>query len=265
LVDRRHALDHRLSRRHFAARVNAMPRPFSLAYLTAASLTPPEAATLAAKLGYDYFGLRILPVAPGGAYAPLVSDAAMLKATQARIRDGVGVFDVEIVRIGPDFSIDSVRRFLEVCGAFCARAVLTAGDDPNESRLTENFSAFCDAAAPFGLTADLEFMPWTETPNVKAALRVVERAGRPNGRILVDALHFERSGSTLDDIAAIPPAMLSYAQICDAPAIYPHTTAALIHTAREARLPPGEGDIDLRSLFAALPPELPVSVEVPHA
>ncbi len=243
-----------------------MARPFSLSYLTAASLTPPEAVTLAAELGYDYVGLRILPAAPGGAFAPLIDDAAMLKETRARIRDfNIGLFDVEIVRIGPDFCVNSVKRLLEVCGELGAKAVLTAGDDPDELRLTQNFAAFCDAAAPYGLTADLEFMPWTEVPNAKAALRIVEAAGRPNGRVLVDALHFERSGSTLEHVAAIPRERLGYAQICDAPASYPHTTAALIHTAREARLPPGEGDIDIKALFDALPPELPVSIEIPHA
>ena len=243
-----------------------MSRPYSLAYLTAASLTPPDAVLLAAKLGYDYAGLRILPVAPGGAFAPLIEDAAMLRGTRTRIRDtGVGVFDVEIVRLGPDFRVETLAAFLETCGELGAKAVLVAGDDENEARLTQSFAAFCDAAAPYGLTADLEFMPWTKVPDAKTALRIVEGAGRGNGRVLVDALHFARSGSTLADIAAIPPARLGYAQICDAPGIYPRTTDALIHTAREERLPPGEGDIDLRALFAVLPADLPVSVEVPNA
>jgi sugar phosphate isomerase/epimerase len=242
-----------------------MSRAYSLSYLTAASLTPPQAVELAARLGYDYAGLRILPIAPGGGFAPLIDDVALLKETQARIRDGAGVYDVEVVRIGPDFRVESVRPFLEVCGALGARAVLMAADDPQEARMAESFAAFCDAAAPYGLTADLEFMPWTEAPSVKAATRIVARAGRPNGRVLVDALHFERSGSTLEDVAAIPKGFLGYAQICDGPAIYSRHVAAMIHTAREARLPPGEGDIDLKALFDALPHDLPVSVEIPHA
>ena len=38
----------------------------------------------------------------------------------------------------------------------------------------------------------------------------------------------------------------------------------MIHTARCERLMPGEGGIDLQGLFAALPRDLPVSVEVVH-
>jgi len=36
----------------------------------------------------------------------------------------------------------------------------------------------------------------------------------------------------------------------------------MIHTARCERLLPGDGTIDIRGLFAALPADLPVSVEV---
>jgi sugar phosphate isomerase/epimerase len=57
---------------------------------------------------------------------------------------------------------------------------------------------------------------------------------------------------------------MNYAQICDAPGEIPNTVEGLIHTARCERLLPGEGDIDLVSLFANLPADLPISVEVPH-
>ena len=237
-----------------------------MAYLTAASLTPPEAVRLAARLGYDAIGVRIAPVAPGGAFAPLTEDKALLAATRAAIAEtGVGVFDVEIVRLGADFEAAKFLPFLETCAALGARAVLVAGDDPDEPRLAQSFAAFSAAAAPFGLTADLEFMPWTNVANANAALRIVEAAGAENGRVLVDALHFARSATSLDDIAALPTARLGYAQICDAPGEIPNTVEGLIHTARLERLLPGEGGIDLPALFARMPATLPVSVEVPNA
>ena len=102
-------------------------------------------------------------------------------------------------------------------------------------------------------------------PNAQVALRVVTAAGRPaNAGILVDALHFARSSSTLDDLRAIPPGLLHYAQACDAADGTGFTTDQLIHTARCDRLLPGEGVIDVAAIFAALPGNLPVSVEVPN-
>jgi sugar phosphate isomerase/epimerase len=46
------------------------------------------------------------------------------------------------------------------------------------------------------------------------------------------------------------------------PAAFDFSSEQLIHTARCERLPAGEGNIDVRGLFAALPQDLPVSVEV---
>jgi sugar phosphate isomerase/epimerase len=100
--------------------------------------------------------------------------------------------------------------------------------------------------------------------NAKAALRIVSNANEPNGRVLVNALHVARSATTFDDIASLPRHLLSYAQLCDAPAGIPATHEELIHTARCARLLPGDGGIDLRGLLLALPDDLPLSLEIPN-
>ena len=39
----------------------------------------------------------------------------------------------------------------------------------------------------------------------------------------------------------------------------------IIRQAREDRLLPGEGGLDLRGLLRALPPDLPMSLEIPQA
>jgi sugar phosphate isomerase/epimerase len=242
-----------------------MSRIYSLAYLTAAPLSPPEAISMAAELGYHHVGVRLLPAMAGGDFSPLIENPALLRETMARVADtGVSVFDVEIVRLTPEFRIETVRPFLAACGALSARAVLVVGDDPDAARLIANYAAFAAAAAPYGLTADLEFLPWASVSSCAIARRVVEQAGAPNGRILVDALHVARSATSIADLQALPCSMLSYAQICDAEAAIPTTVEGLIHTARVARLLPGEGGIPLTDIFAALPPDLPVSIEIPH-
>lgn len=242
-----------------------MPRLFSLAHLTFAPLSPPEAIRLAARLGFAAVGLRALPSAPGGGYSRLIEEPTLRAETRDAIRStGVGVFDMEIVRLDAGFAVEPLRPFLELAAELGARAVLVAGDDPDRGRLTASFAAFAEAAAPYGLGADLEFMPWTAVPDARTALAIVEAAGRPNGGVLVDALHFARSSTSLDDIAAIPRRYLHYAQMCDAPAAIPPTVEGLIHDARCERLLPGEGGIDLAGLFARLPADLPISLEIPN-
>ncbi len=243
-----------------------MTRLYSLAYLNSHRCAPAQAVRVAAAEGYAFVGLRLWPNAPGGPQQRLLGDPQAMRETLAAQRDtGVGIFDLEIIRIGEGFDPHTWDALYDAGAELRARAILVAGDDRDEARLTDGFARLCEVMAPYGMTADLEFMPWTAVPDAKSALRVIQNAGRPaNAGILVDALHFGRSTATLDDIRAIPRELLHYAQICDAQAGTHFSTEELIHTARCERLPPGEGSIDLHGLFDALPADLPVSVEVIH-
>jgi len=239
-------------------------RIYSLAYLSSHRCTPAEAVQVAAQTGYSFVGLRLWPNAVGAPQQHLLGQPEALRETLAAQRDtGVGVFDLEIIRIGEQFDQHTWDALYDAGAALKAKAILVAGDDANEARLTENYARLCEVMKPFGMTADLEFMPWTAVKDAKSALRIVQGAGSPtNAGILVDALHVGRSTTTLDDIRAIPRALLHYAQICDAQAGLHFTTEQMLHTARCERLLPGDGNIDVQGLFNALPADLPVSVEV---
>ena len=201
----------------------------------------------------------------GGIAYSLAEDKRLFRETLARITaTGVGVLDLELIRLDQSFNAAQYLRFLEIGAELGARAILVVGDDDNEARLTGSLAALCQAAQPFDLSVNLEFIPWTGVPDVSTAVRVVGACGQPNAAILVDALHYARSRSSLAEIKAIPPKMLNHAQICDAPADYAGTMEGLIHTARYERLLPGEGAIDLVGLFGVLPARLPISIEVPH-
>jgi len=241
-----------------------MSRIYSLAYLSSHRCTPAEAIRVAAQTGYQFVGLRLWPNAPGAPQQHLLGQPqALREALAAQQGTGVGVFDLEIIRINETFDPHTWDALYDVGAQLQAKAILVAGDDPDEARLTANYARLCEVMQPYGMTADLEFMPWTEVKDAKAALRIVQNAGMPsNAGILVDALHFGRSTTTLNDIRAIPRQLLHYAQICDAEAGTHFTTEQMVHTARCERLLPGDGNIDLRGLFAALPADLPVSVEV---
>ena len=240
-----------------------MSRIYSLAYLSSHRCKPAEAIQVAAQTGYQFVGLRLWPNAAGAPQQHLLGLADVLRETLAAQRDtGVGVFDLEIIRIGEQFDPHTWDALYDAGAALKAKAILVAGDDANEARLTENYARLCEVMQPFGMTADLEFMPWTAVKDAASALRIVLGAGSPgNAGILVDALHFGRSTTTLDDIRAIPHELLHYAQICDAVAGLTFSNEQMIHTARSERLLPGDGNIDVQGLFDALPDDLPVSVE----
>jgi sugar phosphate isomerase/epimerase len=252
------------SKVHVVTSVGA--RSYSLAYLTSNTCTPPQAIRLAAELGYSSVGLRLLPNMAGAPQQFLIGLTDVLRETLAAQRDtGVGVFDLEIIRIVENFDPRAYVPLFEAGAALKAKAVLVAGDDKEETRLADSYAQLCELMQGYGLTADLEFMPWTAVTDAKAAMRVVRLAGKPaNAGILVDALHVGRSTTSLEDIRAIPRELLHYAQICDAEAGLHFSTEQMIHTARCERLLPGEGTIDLKGIFDALPADLPISVEIVH-
>ncbi len=243
-----------------------MTPAFSLAHLTVLGLPPPEMIPVAARTGYRTVGLRLIRVTEATPSYPLMDDPAMLRATKAAMAaTGVGVLDIEFVKITPELDVRALEPFLAVGAALGARHVITAPYDPDPARLADRLAAIGELGSGYGLTALLEFFPWTVVPDLAAAMRVVEATGRADTGILVDILHLDRSGSTVRQLGAVPPSRLPLVHVCDAPAERPTTTEGLLHQARAERLPPGEGGLDILGVLRHLPPASPIALEVPMA
>ncbi|MFV5639476.1 sugar phosphate isomerase/epimerase family protein [Acinetobacter oleivorans] len=242
-----------------------MSREYSLSFLTVADVTPVEAVKIAAKCGYAAVGLRLLPAAPNEVDYPILNDSKLIKETKAALNDtGVRIADVEIVRITQDFEPRKYLQFLSTAEQLGARHILVAGNDPEQSRLIHHFAQFCELSKQFDLSCDLEFMPWTNVKNLAQAEYIVNQSGQENAAILIDALHFDRSDSTLEQIKALNPKQLNYVQLCDGFAEYDPSDEGLIKIARSNRLVPGQGEIDLVGLIRALPKEIMLAAEVPN-
>ncbi|MGB3441431.1 MAG: TIM barrel protein [Actinophytocola sp.] len=239
---------------------------YSVAHLSALTLSPPELVSAAADAGYDHVGIRLTRVTPDEPHYPVATDPALLRETKARLADtGVRVLDIELARIGPHDDPRTFQRYLDTGAELGARHVIAQLPDANRDRKTEHFAVLCDMAKPLGLTMDLEFPSWTETPNLAEATDVLRAVNRTNAGILIDLLHFARSHSSIEDLRALPREWFHFAHVCDAPARIPSTVEGLIHTARYERLFPGEGGIDVHGILAALPPGIPYALEVPRA
>ena len=241
-----------------------MSRLLTLAHLTVLEMPPPAMIRMAARLGYDGVGLRLVRVTPDTPGWPLMDDPAMMREALAALREtGMRVTDVEFVRIAPDFDPCAWEAFLDAGAALGAAHVICAPYDADLGRLADRLAAFAEWTAPRGMRPVLEFFPWTSVPDLSSALRVADATGRADVGVLVDALHFDRSDSRLVDLRAADPARLPFVHLSDAPRRPPYDEAALLHAARAERLPPGQGEIDLPALLAALPPGVPLGLEVP--
>jgi sugar phosphate isomerase/epimerase len=246
--------------------IQLMP-DFSLSYLTAPKMHPSEALRIAAATGYKAIGIRILPAAPGGEYFPLIENQHELPGILSTMKEtGVSICDLEMIRLNSDFNANQFKSFFEMGAQLKAKHILVAGDDTDPTRLSDSYAQLCEACSPYGLTADLEFMPWTAMKSIKDAYKIIQGANNPkNAGIIIDSLHFARSDSHISDIASIPHELFHYAQICDGSGTKPHTDAELISDARTNRLLPKEGGIDLKNIFSNLSPNIPISIEIPNA
>ncbi len=240
-------------------------RLFSLAFLTVSDISPVEAIYAAAESGYAMVGLRMLPAtAEESAYGLLTDDSVFQGVVHALASTGLAVCDVELIRLGPEMNVDQFYPFFERAMALHARHVIVVGDDGDRARLTDNFAHLCERSALFGLTMNLEPMPWTKVPDLTLAEEVVEASGQKNAGVLIDALHFHRSEIPLEKLSNLSPDRVNIFQICDASAAFDPAPEALRNMARTARLIPGEGELDLYGFISCVPESAIVSVEVPN-
>ena len=243
-----------------------MVHPIGLAALTVLELTPPEMVSCAVDVGFDCIGLRLIPATPQEVQHPMVGDTPLARETERRLKDtGMRLLDIEIFRLRPETVVGDYEAALATGARLGATEALIAGNDPDEARLTANFAAFCELAQQFGIGGNLEPMPWTDCRDFAQGVRIVTAAGQENGGILIDPIHFDRGGSSTDEIPGVPRARFRYMQLCDAPAERPTEVEGLLHQARAERLMPGDGGLDLAGILRALPADLPIGLEIPMA
>jgi sugar phosphate isomerase/epimerase len=100
-----------------------------------------------------------------------------------------------------------------------------------------------------GLLVHLEWLAWSKIPDLATARAVVDGADRSNSGLNVDTWHCARTGTTTDELRALPGHRVLAVQLDDGPA---EPEDNLIEATLRRRLLPGEGDFDLTGYLNAL-------------
>lgn len=239
-----------------------MSRQLGMAHLTLLPLTPPEVVEVAAAVGLDFVGLRVHPVTPGEQIADMHPRSPALHETISRLRDsGVVVRDIEFLPLTAQTDPADWQKALET-GALLGASVFTvAGADDDRSRLTDTLGRLAADAAEFGIRPALEAISYQSVARIDEAAALARAAG---AAVMIDPLHLDRSGGSVDDVAAIEPELIPVVQLCDAPADSPLDDDDRRYEARRNRMPVGDGELPLADLLAAVPRDVPVSLEVPN-
>ena len=240
------------------------PRQFSLAYLTVFGSPPRRMVQIAAETDYDFVSLRLAPVTDDEPTFPFTTDPAFVAdVVKALDEYGVSVLDVELIRTDPGTKTADWRDFVAVAEELGASHMITQIPEPDIGQAVETFQEICDLGARSGMTIDLEFIPWTSNNDLTTAVEIVTQAGSPNGAVLVDTLHFARSESSLTELADLPEKLVNFIPLCDARDVWSIDDQEFIRVARSDREPPGQGNLDLRSIVEAMP-RVPYALEVPN-
>jgi len=244
-----------------------MSYQFSLAHLTLIGASAPELTYIAARAGYDFVSLRLIPMGVAGECACLPRDKAMMRATRAALdATGIELHDIELARILSDRDPKAYVPAMEVAAELGARHLISSawtGDRTDRDFIVERFSEICDLAAPFGLTVDLEFPTFSRLTSLHEAADIVRAADRPNAGILIDTIYTHFSQLDPGELDSLPSHWFQFVHIADAPRDIPTEREHMVHIARDGRLYPGEGCIDFKALLDRLPP-VTCSIELPN-
>ena len=249
-----------------------MARKFSLAYLTIPGVNPMDQIKIAKEAGYDYVSLRTIPMhLPGEPEFLLDKDPALFEATKAALKEyDMPLMDIELARVRPDLSIDEYKPAFEKAAELGGTDVLGSIWTRDKAWYIETAGKIADMAKEFGLCYNIEFLPWAGVRNLQEDITLIDTLARDNVYVMVDTLHAGRAGVTAEELARTPRKYFRFIHLCDGPAgpdgdpvLDNIKDDLMLWTAREGRMYPGEGVMDIAGMVKAMP-EIPLSIELPN-
>ncbi|WP_394998366.1 sugar phosphate isomerase/epimerase family protein [Sphingomonas sp.] len=183
-------------------------------------------------------------------------------AKAALAQNGLDLINVEVVRIKPESLVDDHKRTLDIGAELGAKNLLCVSSDPDLAATAAKLAALCEHSP--GVQVALEFGIFTEVRNLAMARSVIDAVNHPLAAILIDPIHVDRSNTAIAEIATLPPHLLPYAQFCDAPTERPKPNDfdAIITDAINVRMQCGTGALPLAAMLDAIPPDIPLSIEM---
>ena len=229
-------------------------------------MPPVEFVALAADLGCASVGIGLAPT-PG--YNPdnhpdwsLRDDPALRRQLAAATRDrGVRIGVVEGFAVAPGHDVRSFAGDLDLVCELGGDRIACVSLDKNLQNTIEGFAVLTEMAAERGLLVSAEMGSLGPYGLVEPALELVRGVDMANFSLMVDAMHFFRLGNTIEQLAAMDPALIGYVQLCDAP--WAPRFDTYMEEAMFERMAPGDGELPLREFVKLIPPDVVVSLEIP--
>ena len=234
--------------------------------LSVFGMPPVQFVVLAADLGCDCIGIGLTPT-PG--YNPdghpdwsLRDDPALRREMVAAMRDrGVRISIVEGFALVPGHDIRTCAADLDLVRELGGDRIACVSLDKDLQRTIDGFAVLAEMAAQRDLLVSAEMGSLGPYGLVEPALALVRGVGMDNFSLLIDSMHFFRLGNTIEQFAAIDPALIGYVQLCDAP--WAPRFDTYMEEAMYERMAPGDGELPLHEFVRLIAPDVTVSLEIP--
>jgi sugar phosphate isomerase/epimerase len=249
-----------------AARENGLMNKLGIERLCVFGMPPVDFVHLVADLGCDCAGMT-LGSTPG--YRPenypdwsLRDDPALRRALTAALQDrGLDIGIWEGFALVPGHDIRGFAADLDLVRELGGERIACVSLDKDLQATIDGFSILAEMAAERDLLVSAEMGSLGPYGLVAPALELVRGVGMANFSLLIDAMHFFRLGNTIEQLAALDPALIGYVQLCDAP--WAPRFETYMEEAMYERLAPGDGELPLREFVKLIPPDVTVSLEIP--
>jgi sugar phosphate isomerase/epimerase len=201
------------------------------------------------QLGYQPFSLR--------------DDAQLRRDLLAAMDDrGVSISLGEGLLIAPGVDVRSYTADLDIMAELGIPRINTVSLEADRARTFDELAVLTGLAADRGLLTSVEPVPGLAIADLPTAMAAVEHVGRDEISLLIDTMHVARSSAGADDLRSLPAERIGHIQLCDVPlrstGQYNYAEEAMFH-----RMAPGEGELPLAEMLAALPSDRVVGLEVP--
>ncbi|MGF7154454.1 sugar phosphate isomerase/epimerase family protein [Novosphingobium gossypii] len=250
-----------------------MPHPLGLELLTVLGLDPVAHATLAAELGCRTMsvGLQQVPAAlnphgyPGWS---LRNDPPLRRAFRAALADhGVTIALAEGIDLSPQADSERWEADLDLMAELGAVRVSARDMGMERAQAFDRFALLARMVEQRGMELAIAFSPVLTIRSLDEALAAIahidqgqDGQDRLRATVLIDAMHFFRSGGTVRQIADLDPALIGCVQICDGAR---KGEGDYIAEQITGRMVPGQGELPLREFVDALPRGQGLGLAVP--
>ncbi len=234
--------------------------------LSVFGMPPVEYVELTADLGCGYITTGLAGFAPlkNSAYPPfsLRDDHQLRRELLAAMDDrGVSISLGEGLLIAPGVDIQSYAADLDIMAGLRIPRINTVSLEPDRARTFDELAGLTALAAERGIATCIEPVVGLSIADLPTALAALTYVDRDEISLLIDTMHVSRFGASADDLRSLPPQRIGYIQLCDTtlqPRMKNYAEEAMYE-----RLAPGEGELPLADILAALPDDRVVGLEVP--